>query len=150
MKAVTLLELLIVVILIGIIAAVGLPGFATMRERSLDNEAKVSLKLIQAAEKIYRMKVGVYWPDAGLADTASLNNELKLDLSESAQASWTYEASSSGGSAPLSAQATRNNNPANWDRDYYIDEDNDEACCCPKSSVCPSQDWCQACPPPPY
>lgn len=145
-KAITLLEVLAVVVIIGILVALAVPQFASMRERALDKEAKANLKLIQAAEKIYRMEIGVFWPkDAGTspADTQSLNTELRLDLSLT---NWAYQAIFTGATTTLDAQAVRNNPPAGWERTFYIDEDDLEACCCPRDSTCSSQDWCDVCP----
>ena len=142
-EAITLLELLVVIIIIGVLATLGLPRFGTMRERALDKEARANLKLIQAAEKIYRMEIGVFWPDSATADTLSLNANLRLDLSDE---NWNYQASSNSGDPPLDAQATRSNPPAGWNRTFHIDEADNEACCCPRDSACPSQDWCPVCP----
>ena len=153
-KAITLLEIVVVIIIIGVLAALGLPRFGTMKERALDKEARANLKLIQAAEKIYRMDISVFWPDSGTVGTASLNTNLKVDLSDR---NWSYQASSNSGDSPLDASAERDSPPApsNWTRTYYIDDEEEEACCCPDdgnpNSVCPSQDLCTnkgyTCPP---
>ncbi len=142
-KAVTLLEILTVVLIIGILIALALPRFGTMKERALDKEAGANLKLIQAAEKIYRMEIGVFWPDSGTATTPSLNTNLRLDLPTR---NWTYQASSNSGDPPLDVQAARSDPPSGWNRTYYIDQDDEDACCCPRDSRCPSQDWCTSCP----
>jgi len=54
----TMLELIIVCTIVGITAAMTVPGFVTMREKSLSRDAEVTLGLIFDAERFYRMQVG--------------------------------------------------------------------------------------------
>ncbi|MEI6831897.1 MAG: prepilin-type N-terminal cleavage/methylation domain-containing protein [Candidatus Omnitrophota bacterium] len=56
----TLLELIIVVVIIGIMAALAMPQYNKTKERVLQKEAIANIKLIAAAEKIYRMEAGGY------------------------------------------------------------------------------------------
>lgn len=146
LKAVTLLEILAVVVIVGIIVALALPKFGTLKERALDREAKANLKLIQAADKIYRMEKGFYYPAAADSPktTQDINTNLKLALPASATRNWSYSAS---GGAALSVQTIRNIAiTSSWYRNYNIDQDDDKACCCPRDERCPSQDWCAVCP----
>jgi len=162
-RAVTLLEILTVIIIIGILVALALPNFGTMKERALDREAKANLKLIQAAEKIYRMEAGFYYPkDADNFETniGTINTNLRLSLTER---NWDYSVTGGdpGTATPEagSATAARTGVSGSWTRTYYIrvkDDGSEEACCCPDGdapdSVCPSQDHCQneygyGCPP---
>lgn len=89
----TLVELLIVIIIIGILVAIALPSFEKTKENVLDKEAKANLKLIQAAEKIYKMELGVYY--AG-PDINNINPGLKLDLPKGASRSWNYQTDGNG------------------------------------------------------
>lgn len=52
-KGFTLVEVLIVVIIIGILASIGIPQFATSIEKAKGAEARAGLGNIQTAEKIY-------------------------------------------------------------------------------------------------
>ncbi len=89
-KGITLIELLVVVIIIGILAALALPGFSGSKEKVLDKEAKANLALIQAAEKIYRMESGFYYPSSGSTSVITdINQDLKVNLPTGAL-SWTY------------------------------------------------------------
>jgi prepilin-type N-terminal cleavage/methylation domain-containing protein len=92
-KAFTLIELLIVIIVIGILAGLGLPQYLKAKERALDDEAIANLKLIQAAEKIYHMEANVY---QACADEACLNTNLKLSLPGGAARNWNYATSDTG------------------------------------------------------
>jgi prepilin-type N-terminal cleavage/methylation domain-containing protein len=94
----TLIEILVVVLIIGILATLAAPQFAKTKERALDKEAQATLRIIQAAERIYHMEIGAYWPGN---DPAELNPELKLSLPESG-ANWDYSADILG-----TARATR-------------------------------------------
>ncbi|MCM8795768.1 MAG: prepilin-type N-terminal cleavage/methylation domain-containing protein, partial [Candidatus Omnitrophica bacterium] len=63
MRGFTLLELVVVIIIIGILATFGISQYIPARERALGKEAIANLKLIAAAERIYRMETGRYCTD---------------------------------------------------------------------------------------
>lgn len=98
-KAVTLLELITVVIIIGILAGIAYPLYDKARESALDKEAIANLKLIQSAEKIYKLELGSYYASSVIAD---INQNLKLSLNTAASRPWDYQAIASG-----CAEATR-------------------------------------------
>ena len=87
----TLLEILVVIIFIGILSAVALPQFGTTKERNLDKEAKANLLSLQAAEAIYKMENGTYYPAVGTTTNVvnDINANLKVGLPGSG-ANWTY------------------------------------------------------------
>jgi len=89
----SLIELIIVLIIIGILVSISLPGYNKMKEQTLDKEAKANLKLIQAAEKIYRMEIGGYYPSTYITN---INQELKLDIPSGATKNWDYSTTGAG------------------------------------------------------
>lgn len=94
-RAFTLIELLIVIIIIGILASIALPNFAGMKENALNKEAFANLKLIQAAQKIYKMETDRYYVSGG-GDNAAINQNLKLSLPAGANRNWTYATGANG------------------------------------------------------
>jgi type IV pilus assembly protein PilA len=62
-KGFTLIELMIVVAIIGILAAIAIPNFIKFQARSKQSEAKSNLKAIYTAEKAYLQEKDVYSTD---------------------------------------------------------------------------------------
>lgn len=103
-NSLTLLEILIVTIIIGILSTLGFVNYARIKEDAIDKEARSNLKLIQAAEKIYRVETNRYYPaSGGQSDIDTINNKLKLSLPSGSTRNWNYRVWSTGCS-----RATRN------------------------------------------
>lgn len=85
-KGFTLIELIIVVMIIVILAGIALPQFSKTKEHAIGKEAIANLKLIAAAEKIYRMEAvtGYYPIPAGIVNdtggNAAINTNLRLSI----------------------------------------------------------------------
>jgi len=94
----SLIELVIVIIIIGVLAAIAIPNFNRARERALGQEARANTKLIVAAEKIYNMETGSYYYSS---DRANINTNLKLSLTAT---NWAYSITNAGGSYTVYAQ----------------------------------------------
>jgi len=84
-KSFTLLELMIVVVIIGILAIIGLVSSGRVRVKSKAAKAKHAISLIAEAEKMYQMSYGVYWPvgvgavNAGIGANATGMNISAVD-----------------------------------------------------------------------
>ena len=99
----TLLELLVVIIIIGILATLGITHYGGIKEQAIDREAIANLKLMQSAERIYRMEdsnnPAQYYPDPNTGstwDTANINQNLRLSLSAALNRNWNYGCWSNG------------------------------------------------------
>lgn len=108
----TLLETVIVVVIISILVAIALPSYYGMKERDHDKDAGANLKLIMAAQKIYRMETGVYdIEDSGTpaTDISNINSILRLSLPSGANRIWDYKAVADNVASPPTScvEATR-------------------------------------------
>lgn len=72
-KGFTLVEVLIVVIIIGILASIGIPQFAASIEKAKGGEARAGLGHIQTGEKVYYAENEYY---------TTVKNNLDITLTE--------------------------------------------------------------------
>ncbi len=89
-RSFTIIELLIVIIIVGILASFAAPGFYGAKLEALKKEAFANLKLIQSAQKIYKLETGNYYAATAVSD---INDNLKLYLNAN---NWTYETKATG------------------------------------------------------
>lgn len=119
MRAFTLLELLVVLIIVGILAGLAIPNYTKTSERAKDREAQTALSLIQAGERMYQLRAGDF---ISCADTNAVNTNLKLSLTSQA---WNYSITATSGPDTFLATATR----IVGGRTCQIDQDDSEASC---------------------
>jgi len=115
-RSFTLIELVVVIIIVGILATLGLTQYGSARERVLDKEASANLRLIQAGQRIWNMEegvgAGVFYNSGNMQPGAitNINTNLRLVLPITANRSWDYITQANGCS-----QATRNGgNNRSW------------------------------------
>ena len=75
----TLVEIVVVIVLIGIIAAFGVPGYGKMIRKSHERNAILGLTSIHQANSIYEAKTGEYLPGNPLTLTQA-NAGLSIDV----------------------------------------------------------------------
>ena len=87
-KALTLIEVIAVLIIVSILVVVAIPNYQRTVEQARDKEAISCLRLIQAGEKIYRSRVGYFYPySSAVTLPTDYNPNLNLDLNEQ---TWDY------------------------------------------------------------
>lgn len=94
----TLIELILVVSIVITLALIAIPSYRKSKAKALSKEAIVSLKLLAAAERVYRMDNDSY---ATCADASACNPLLKLMLKET---NWQYAVT--GDTSAVTATAT--------------------------------------------
>ena len=78
MKSYTLVELMVVVVIISVIAGIAIPQYLQTMDMSRARDARITLKLVQHGERVYRSEKGGYLP---IAENALDNywEDLKLE-----------------------------------------------------------------------
>jgi len=93
-KGFTLVELMIVVVIIGILAALAIPRFMRATTKSKQSEAKQILKQIYTMQHAYRQEKDVYWITAAIAGSATPTAFATLGVDVGASARYSYTLSS--------------------------------------------------------
>ncbi len=76
-KGFTLIELMIVVAIIGILAAIAIPNFLRFQLKSKSSEGKVNIAAIRTAEESYLAEFGAYVPTLALNPVAGVPGSTK-------------------------------------------------------------------------
>jgi len=95
-KGFTLVEVLIVVIIIGILAAIGIPQFADSIEKAKGGEARAGLGHIQTGEKVYFAERETYTNALGDLDISLSQRYWSFGITAS-DSTYTATATRSGG-----------------------------------------------------
>ncbi len=87
-KGFTLIELLIVVVIIGILAAIAIPQFASTKEKAFDATAKSDVRNAMSAQEAYFADEQIYAPNA--MATGSYTTSAGIAISASAASAGGY------------------------------------------------------------
>jgi len=108
----TLVELMIVVIVIGVIAALAIPRFMAATTYPKTAEARQLLKQIHVQQRAYRQEFGTYWGNGVSADKDAPLNFAKLGVTLMASARYTYSIVAGQTSYTCTAKANLDDDPA--------------------------------------
>lgn len=123
-----------VVVVIGILAAVVFPEYTRAREHAVDKQAQAILKLIRAAESNYALKSSYCYPiSSSTSSVPNLNSNLKLDLVDNGEWSYLVEDLTPG------FQATLTRNRGGYNRRWSINNSNENAAC---TYISGPNNWC--------
>ena len=116
-KGFTLIELMIVVVIIGILAALAIPRFMRATTKSKQSEAKQILKQIYVMQQAYRQEKDTYFITAAVAGSATPNNFATIGIEIGPTARYSYSLVGNTTLFTCTAQALG----ANLDDDATID-----------------------------
>ena len=63
-RGLTLIELLMVIVIVGVLAAIAIPTYSNYMQRARRADAKTALQQVQAAQEMWRAERGQYCTDA--------------------------------------------------------------------------------------
>ena len=108
----TLVELLVVMLILGLLAAIAIPSFFNQRDKAKDADAKESVRTAQTAIETYATDHNGTYVGASAADLVAIENTLTdADLSEPSnlsQDTYTVEVTSENDSPNHTFRITRN------------------------------------------
>ncbi len=120
-KGLTLIELLIVVVIVGILAGVAVPVYTQYMVRARRSDAKVVLEQVRAAQEMWRAERGSYAINDGNGTAvAKLVNTMGVPASPIGDYNWDFTVRTA---TAFTAQATPNSARQLSDGSLTIDQD---------------------------
>ena len=108
-KGFSIIELLVVVIVVAVLAAIAFPKYNKAVEETHKREAKTALNLIRSAEMAYKIDNNEYYAFGSLADNNAVADEarsiLNIDIYDNED--WSYSAGFGLNKDTATATATR-------------------------------------------
>jgi type IV pilus assembly protein PilE len=119
----TIIEILVVLVIVATLAALAWPNYTKIKEKSMNREAKANLALIRAAEKVYRLEQGFYYPYApATANVASdINSDLKLSLPDPGT-NWAVSITTTSSSAGAATDTRNISSGRVWSHNFANEE----------------------------
>ena len=74
------MEIVVVLVIIGILVFFGIPSFNQVLERSYEKDLIANLRVIAAAEQIYKNEYDAFWPPSGMYFVSDINQALRLNI----------------------------------------------------------------------
>jgi type IV pilus assembly protein PilE len=104
-KGLTLIELLIVIVIVGLLAAVAIPIYTGYMQRARRADAKTALEQVRAAQEMWRAEKGSYATDGGgnSAETILQNTMGASNTTISSYYTWSFTVKTA---TAFTAQAT--------------------------------------------
>src|SRR5881392_3961760 len=93
-KGFTLIELLIVVVIIGILAAIAIPKFANTKEKAYIGAMKSDLRNLATAEEAFFYDSSTYTPNLSAMNNFKASTGVSLTVNEATAQGWSATASS--------------------------------------------------------
>jgi type IV pilus assembly protein PilA len=123
-KGFTLIELMIVVVIIGILAALAIPRFMRATTKSKQSEARQILKQVYTMQRAYRQEYNAYWGDAVVASAAAPAGFARIGVDIMPNARYTYTMAATANTFDCTATSSILDDDATVDT-WTIDENGD-------------------------